>query len=178
MIRSGRSSGTWAARPSVNNSNWRISLMTEHSATSPSSVRMWLVTISVLRVGSSPSARSTTCTAHPARARREAAKNPEAEPPITATFGPDATNRFCLIPWSSFTFPRPRVTTRTSSASTRRRFYFHYCRGNAGAAGTERPPSLMKTRREKSEAANATNIPQKATPSTEQYSQTARLGKA
>ena len=52
MIRSGRSRGTWAARPSVKSSNLRISLTTARSPTSPSRVRMWLVTISVRGVGS------------------------------------------------------------------------------------------------------------------------------
>jgi len=46
---------------------------------------MWLVTISVRGVGSSASDLSRTSTEHPAFARRDAVKKPDAEPPITAT---------------------------------------------------------------------------------------------
>ena len=145
MIRSGRSRGTWAARPSVNNSNLWISLTTEASPSCPSRVRMWLVTISVRGVGSSWSDRSSTSTAHPARARREAVKKPEAEPPITATCGPDLVPRPSLSGCCSVTFPRFKVLPRADNASTWKRFHSRSCGRNARARLQGRPPVFPRS---------------------------------
>ena len=62
MIRSGRSSGTVAERPSVKSSKRLISLTRTARLSAPSRSRMRLVTISVREAGSKRSARSKTRT--------------------------------------------------------------------------------------------------------------------
>src|SRR5260221_9525760 len=83
MIKSGSRNAICADRPSVNNSNLRISFRTLAAAAGPSSLRKWWVTMSERGAGSSSGFESSTRTARPPRASFAAVYNPAADPPTT-----------------------------------------------------------------------------------------------
>src|SRR6202050_4509476 len=86
MNKSGLWRGIVAERPSVNNSNQRISLtMALGGSKSPRTFRNLWVTIRVRAIGSSRSDCSRTCDLIPCRASSAAVNRPAAEPPTTAT---------------------------------------------------------------------------------------------
>jgi hypothetical protein len=88
------------------------------------------VTISVRGVGSSCSERSRTCTSHPARANKDAVRNPAADPPTIVTWRLDLLPFPASISRCSLTIPHFNVTFHGRSELTWNQFRNHLADAN------------------------------------------------